>query len=173
MANAIDILSDLLERVQGEVHRAVDGLDAASLNARPAGDPDANTISWLAWHIARGQDAQIAEVAGFEAVWTAAGWNRRFALDLPDTANGYGFTREQVGKVRVDDPELLTGYYDAVHESTRAYIAGLRETDLDRVVDRNWTPPVTLAVRIVSILNDEIQHAGQAAYARGLLLRAS
>ena len=39
----------------------------------------------------------------------------------------------------------------------------------DRVVDRTWDPPVTLGVRLVSILDDDTQHAGQAAYVRGLL----
>ncbi len=41
--------------------------------------------------------------------------------------------------------------------------------DLDRVVDKRWNPPVTLGVRLVSILNDDVQHVGQAAYVRGLL----
>jgi hypothetical protein len=39
------------------------------------------------------------------------------------------------------------------------------------VVDRRWTPPVTLGVRLVSVADDCLQHVGQAAYVRGLLLR--
>ena len=30
-------------------------------------------------------------------------------------------------------------------------------------------PPVTLGVRLVSVVNDDTQHAGQASYVRGLL----
>ena len=43
------------------------------------------------------------------------------------------------------------------------------EADLDRVVDERWDPPVTLGVRLVSVVNDDAQHLGQAAYVRGLL----
>lgn len=49
--------------------------------------------------------------------------------------------------------------------------AGLAEADLDRIVDEAWDPPVTLGVRLVSVLSDDLQHAGQAAYVRGLVLR--
>jgi hypothetical protein len=40
--------------------------------------------------------------------------------------------------------------------------------DLDRVVDKRWDPPVTLGVRLVSVVDDDAQHVGQAAYVRGL-----
>jgi hypothetical protein len=33
-----------------------------------------------------------------------------------------------------------------------------------------WDPPVTLAVRLISVVNDSMQHVGQAAYAKGILL---
>ena len=38
----------------------------------------------------------------------------------------------------------------------------------DRVVDERWDPPVTLGVRLVSVISDDLQHVGQAAYLRGL-----
>jgi Protein of unknown function (DUF664) len=34
-----------------------------------------------------------------------------------------------------------------------------------------WDPPVTLAVRLLSVADDCLQHLGQAAYARGILDR--
>jgi hypothetical protein len=58
-----------------------------------------------------------------------------------------------------------------VHERTVEYLHGLDPDDLNRVVDPGWSPPVTLAVRLVSIVNDDMQHAGQAAYVRGLIER--
>ena len=67
--------------------------------------------------------------------------------------------------------ELLTGYHDAVYEKTVRYVGGLTDDDLDRVVDTAWDPPVTLAVRLVSVISDDLQHAGQAAFARGVLSR--
>ena len=48
---------------------------------------------------------------------------------------------------------------------------GLTPADLDRVVDERWDPPVTLGVRLVSVVDDDIQHAGQAAFVRGVLER--
>ncbi len=73
--------------------------------------------------------------------------------------------------VRVDSGELLLGYYDEVHEQTLGFVRGLAAADLDRVVDERWNPPVTLGVRLVSVLADDLQHAGQAAYVRGVLER--
>ena len=37
------------------------------------------------------------------------------------------------------------------------------------MVDEHWDPPVTLGVRLVSVISDDLQHGGQAAYVRGLL----
>ena len=67
--------------------------------------------------------------------------------------------------------ELLAGYQDAVHSATVDYVATLADEDYDRVVDERWDPPVTLAVRLMSVLNDTTQHAGQASYVRGLIDR--
>jgi hypothetical protein len=58
-----------------------------------------------------------------------------------------------------------------VHEATVAYVSGLRDEDLDRIVDERWDPPVSLGVRLVSVITDDLQHAGQAAYARGVAER--
>ena len=49
--------------------------------------------------------------------------------------------------------------------------AGLTDADLDRVVDERWDPPVTLGVRLVSIVNDDVTHTGQASFIRGILER--
>jgi hypothetical protein len=53
------------------------------------------------------------------------------------------------------------------------YISTLTEGDLARVVDTRWEPPVTVSVRLVSVIADDLQHVGQAAYVRGILLRRS
>ena len=157
-------------RMDGLLTRAVDGLGVDELAFRP--DPEANSIAWLAWHAARGEDAQIADVAGTEQVWTAQGWADRFDLPFDDTATGYGHSAQDVGRVRAS-ADLLVGYYRAVGDRTLDYLRGLAEGDLDRVVDEGWDPPVTLGVRLVSIVGDSLQHAGQAAYVRGLLERSA
>jgi uncharacterized damage-inducible protein DinB len=161
-----ELLRESFSRIPETVERAVTGLSEDQLAARPAAG--ANTLAWLAWHIARGQDAQIAGLSGAEQVWTADGWYDRFGLPLPASALGYGMSRDDVGRVRAS-ADLLLGYLRAVHERTIAYIDTLTEEDLDEVIDEHWDPPVTRGVRLISILDDDVQHAGQAGYVRGLL----
>ncbi|MFD8572527.1 DinB family protein [Streptomyces sp. NPDC059639] len=162
-----DLLIDGYHRIKEEVHAVLDGLSAEQLQARP-GD-DANSITWLIWHLARVQDDHVADAAGTDQVWLAQDWAARFDLPLPETDTGYGHTPKEVGQVRVASGELLLGYHDAVHERSLQYLSGLTDADLDRIVDEGWDPPVTLGVRLMSVLSDDLQHVGQAAYARGLL----
>jgi uncharacterized damage-inducible protein DinB len=166
MATADDLLIDGFDRVRDSVHEVVEGLDEDALTFRPAGG--ANSIAWLAWHLTRVQDDHVAGVAGAGQLWTAAGWVERFRLPFDVNATGYGQSAEQVGQVRAT-AEMLSGYQDAVHASTVEYLRTLTEADYPRVVDERWDPPVTLGVRLMSVLNDATQHVGQAAYVRGLL----
>jgi len=164
--NIAELLTDGFDRVHGEVHEALDGLTVEQLAWRVA--PEANSIAWLVWHLTRVQDDHVSEVAGVDQAWTEDGWAGRFALPFADDATGYGHDSDDVGAVRVEG-DLLAGYFDAVYARTIAYVATLTDPDLDRVVDRRWNPPVTLGVRLVSVLDDDIQHAGQAAFVRGIL----
>ncbi|WP_182525061.1 mycothiol transferase [Nocardioides dongkuii] len=163
-----ELLTDAFDRVRESAAAVVDGLSPDDLARRPA--PDANPIGWLVWHLTRVQDDHVADVAGTEQVWTGQGYVERFGLPLDPADTGYGHSAEQVEAVRAD-AALLTAYLDAVHAQTLAFLRGVGEDDLDRVVDEGWDPPVTLGVRLVSVVNDDTQHVGQAAYARGLLSR--
>ncbi|MCD4523804.1 DUF664 domain-containing protein [Nocardioides sp. cx-173] len=160
------LLTELLGRVVESAEAAVDGLTEDQLATRLA--EGANTIAWLVWHLARVQDDHVADVAGIEQVYTAQGYAERFGLPFDPAEIGYGHTTEQVGAVRAD-AALLTSYLRAVHEQSTAYVAGLEPDDLERVVDEGWDPPVTLGVRLASVVTDDLQHVGQAAYVRGLL----
>jgi hypothetical protein len=162
-----DLLVDGFGRVREAVHQAVDGLAPEQLAVRPG--ETGNSIAWLVWHLTRIQDDHVAAVAGVPQVWTSAGWQTRFGLPLAADDTGYGHSAPQVGAVRVSSGDLLTGYYDGVHAQTLGYLESVTEADLGRVVDRSWDPPVTLATRLVSVLADDLQHAGQAQYVRGLL----
>jgi uncharacterized damage-inducible protein DinB len=164
-----ELLADAFARVRRVVHQAVDGLTADQLAARV--DPGANSIAWLVWHLTRIQDDHVAGVAQAEQVWTSAGWMERFGLPFDPRDTGFGHRADEVAAVRVGSGELLVGYYDAVHTQTTRYVEGLGEADLARVVDRSWDPPVTLGVRLVSVIADDLQHAGQAVFVRGILQR--
>lgn len=161
-----EVLLDLFDRVRELVPAVLDGLDDDGLLRRPEGT--GNPVAWLVWHSARVQDDHVSGAAGTEQVWTADGWYERFGLDLPAEDFGYGHDSDDVAKVRAS-AELLAGYHSAVADRTAEYVRGLTAADLDRVVDADWDPPVTLGTRLVSVVGDTTQHLGQAAYLRGLL----
>ncbi|NPC97223.1 DUF664 domain-containing protein [Nocardioides sp. zg-DK7169] len=160
------LLSDGFGRVLESGTAVVDGLSLGELSRRPG--HDANPIGWLVWHLTRVQDDHVAEVAGRPQVWTDQDFVRRFDLPLVVSDTGYGHTRTQVDVVRAEG-DLLAEYLTAVHAQTLAFLATVGEDDLDRVVDTRWDPPVTLGVRLVSVLDDDLRHVGQAEYVRGLL----
>ncbi|RZS89609.1 uncharacterized protein DUF664 [Motilibacter rhizosphaerae] len=169
---AADLLTDALVRIRELGAAAVDGLDDAALRFQPEGR--GNTIAWLVWHAARVQDDHVADAAAVlddaspGQVWVEQGFADRFGLPLDQEDTGYGHAPEQVREVRAS-AALLRDYLDAVVTRSEEVVRGLTDADLERVVDERWDPPVTLSVRLVSVLSDDLQHLGQAAYVRGLL----
>jgi hypothetical protein len=164
-----ELLTDAFGRIRDAAHGAVEGASRKALTYRP--DREANSVAWLVWHLTRIQDDHVAGAAGAPQRWLADGWCDRFGLPLDPAATGYGQRRDEVAAVDVDG-SLLLGYLDAVHDATVGYLAGLDAGELDRIVDERWDPPVSLGVRLVSVVNDDLQHVGQAAYVRGLAGRA-
>jgi hypothetical protein len=165
-----DLLVDAFGRIRGIVHRVVDRLTPEQLAFRV--DAEANSIAWLVWHLTRIQDDHVAAAAQAEQAWTSQGWVERFGLPFDPGATGYGHRADDVAAVRVESGELLVGYHDAVHQQTIRYVERLGEADLARIVDRSWDPPVSLGVRLVSVIADDLQHAGQAAFVRGVVERS-
>jgi len=163
-----ELLKDAFGRIVEGGTAVVDGLTEDQLTHRV--DPGANTIAWLVWHLTRVQDDHVAEVAGQEQVWTSQGYAERFGLPFDTSATGYGQSAEEVGQVRVDGT-LLADYLRATHAATLDYLDRVGEADLDRVVDERWDPPVTLGVRLVSVIGDDMQHLGQASFIRGVVER--
>src|SRR3954452_16637883 len=124
-----ELLTDAFERVLQVATDAVDGLTDEQLATRPV--PEANSIAWLVWHLTRVQDDHVADLAGTEQVWTAQGWAERFGLPLPEGDTGYGHDDDAVGVLASVTADLLTGYHDAVHAATAAYLGTLQDTDFD------------------------------------------
>jgi uncharacterized damage-inducible protein DinB len=163
-----ELLIDSFGRIREIVHEVLEGLTQDDLEFRL--DPEANSICWLIWHLTRVQDDHIAGASGLEQVWLAGGWEKEFDLPLDAHDIGYGHDSGQVAEVRLSR-EQLARYHDATYEQTIAFVSGLTEADLRKVVDRRWDPPVTMAVRLVSVLTDDLEHAGQAAFVKGILQR--
>ena len=164
-----DVLAEAFGRIRGEVHSAATELSGAGLNYRP--DPEANSIGWLIWHLTRVQEDHVAHLAGKPQEYVADGWAERLGLAPEDNDLGYGHTSQQVGAVTFDSPEILLAYHDAVHERSLDYVASISASELDRIVDTRWDPPVTAGVRMVSVIDDCMNHAGQANYVRGMFER--
>ncbi len=167
--NVNDLLMDGYGRLPDLVRSAVEGLSPEDLRWAPG--PMANPIGWLVWHLSRIQDSHVAELVERRQVYLDGAWAARFGLEPNPDDTGYDHTIEEVGGVRPESAEALVAYYDAVHERTLGLLREVTEAELDRVVDERWEPPVTLGVRLISVLDDDLQHAGQAAYVRGLLGR--
>jgi Protein of unknown function (DUF664) len=167
--SSADLLLDAFGRIRHIVHNVVNGLTAEQLAFRL--DGEGNSIAWLVWHLTRIQDDHVAGAAGTEQVWMLDGWAPRFALPFGESETGYGHSSEDVAAVRVESADLLTGYHDGVYEQTVRYLKRLSEPDFERIIDASWDPPVSLGVRLVSVLADDLQHAGQAAFLRGIVSR--
>jgi hypothetical protein len=164
-----ELLLDAFTRIHEVVASTLEGVDDGDIVRRPAGT--GNSIAWLIWHLSRIEDTQVADAAGLEQIWSGQGFGGRFRLPLPEHDTGYGHSTGQVDAVKAP-PELLLEYYDAVHRQTVEFLKTLGDEDFDRIVDTRWDPPVTLGVRLVSTIADCLQHAGQAAYAKGLNFRS-
>jgi Protein of unknown function (DUF664) len=164
-----DVLADAFGRIVENFEFAVAGLTPDELTFRP--DPDANSIAWLAWHAVRVQDDHVSALANRPQTWTEDGFEQRFGMDLDPGDIGYGHTTDQVAAVRPEGPDLLVAYLHAVTGRTLEYISHIDASELDRIIDRNWDPPVSVGVRLVSVIDDSIQHAGQARYIRGMIER--
>lgn len=182
---ARELLADGFGRVRENVSVVLDGLDADALLYRP--DAAANPIAWLVWHLTRVQDDHVAGIVevlggaepparGFGRApggqaWAEGGWAERFGLPYSPMASGFGQDADDVGRFTTVDPVLLDGYHAEVHARTLDLVGGMDRGSYASIVDRRWNPPVTAAVRLISVLDDTAQHVGQAAYVRGLAQR--
>ena len=162
-----DLLADGYGRVLESLESALRGLTRDDLNWQPR--RDSNSIGWLSWHLTRQQDAQIASLMGEEQLWTNDGWHSKFNRPADPEDTGFGHTPEQVSAFKSPNVETLLGYQRAVLERSKCYFLTLLKTDLDRELDEPWFQPLPkVGVRLVSIMEDSLLHAGQAAYIRGL-----
>ena len=162
-----DLLADGYGRVLESLDNVLHGLSEDDLNWQPS--HDCNSIGWLAWHLTRQQDAQISALMGEEQLWNKDGWHSKF--NRPDDPKdiGFGHTPEQVAAFKSPDVQTLLDYHRAVLERSKCYFLSLTKNELDRELDEPRLQPLpTVGVRLVSIMDDAVIHAGQAAYVRGL-----
>jgi len=163
-----DLLEDGFNRVPQFLSHVLKGLSQEDLKWQPRSD--SNSIGWLVWHLTRQLDAQASDLMGEEQLWTKEGWHQKFGQDADAADIGFGHTPEQVAAFKPPDIQTLLEYVSAAVEKTVQYIKGLHPEDLDRELNEpQYQPLPTVGVRLISVLDDCIIHAGQAAYVRGLI----
>lgn len=163
------LLIELFGRVHEHVHGIVEGLSVDDLVTVP--EDGSNPVGWLVWHLTRIHDMHLGEILEVDQLWVAGDWGPRFGVTSDPWNIGFGHTPADVAAVRPESWHALVDYYDAVEARTLPLLGSLTPADLDRIVDRRFDPPVSMGVRLVSVADDSIQHAGQAAYVKGLLQR--
>jgi len=163
------LITEIFARISQELERVLDGLTVDELNQRPR--PDCNSIGWLTWHLTRSHDRNISELAAEEQLWIKDSWHARFNRPPDPTETGFGHSSEDIAAFRAPDSKTLLEYHHAVLGLAKGYINGtLSETDLEREVESPTLKNIaTVRARLVGIINDGLQHVGQAAYVRGLL----
>jgi uncharacterized damage-inducible protein DinB len=165
----VGLLKEIYGRVPPLAADAVEGLESDQLIWAPSSE--SNSVGWLVWHLTRVQDHHISELLDSDQLWVSGDWASRFGLEPEPSNTGYGHTAAEVHSVQPEGPEVLIEYLRAADARTSVFLGSLNGPELEKVVDQRWTPSVTLGVRLVSVADDCLQHVGQAAYVRGLLLR--
>lgn len=161
-----DFITGALTTVRSTVALTLEGLTPEQLAHRPGAE--SNPVGWLIWHMARMQDRGIAAVTGEDQLWVRDRWHERYGMPADPQNTGMGHDAARVSAFAAPDTATLLQHFDAVLNRTRNYLSGLDPDDLDRVID---TPPpaATVGERLISVVNGNMQHVGQASYVRGLI----
>ena len=159
-----EFITDALEKENGFLLDALDGLTSDELAWQPA--PDANSIGWILWHMVRVEDMWIHFFAQFQTeLWETEGWHEKFGLPTRD--NGFGHTAEQVNNFPSIDLAQFLEYRASVRASTLVYLNTLSPDDME-TVPRERRPEMSLGAMFRQIIGEMYQHVGHIAYLRGL-----
>jgi uncharacterized damage-inducible protein DinB len=147
-------------------------LNDGQMNWKPSSD--ANSISFLLWHVLRTWDTYYSMLVSCPELYEAGHWPEKFGFDvsgrgIEGITIGTGFTSEDVTVVKAK-PEVLAAYFDALFEVLSGYLESATEQDLGQEFIVPWWPnPSTVAGVLTHILTHGMEHIGQAQYVRGLL----
>ena len=156
-----DVLADAFTRVHYSLHHTLPDLTDEELTKEPH-----PPIGWLAWRLTRVMDGNAARLSGREQLWIGDGWAGRFGMppNPADFGRSVSHTREQVRAFRAP-AELILAYHDANYERMISYLNSLTDDDLAKELDEpQYQPLPTVAVRLVSVLENAMTNQGQIAY---------
>jgi hypothetical protein len=162
-----DLLIEAYSHINRIVHQAADDLSIEQLAYRP--EEGSNSIAWLIWHLTRIQDSHLKNVVQLDEAWLTEQWDERFGM-AGSTGIGFGDGPDEVAAIR-PPRAILLGYHDRVAGRVLDYLPSIDAAELDRIVDTNYDPHVKAGIRLMSVVQDNTQHAGQARYLRGMIER--
>ncbi len=155
-------------RTVASMERHLKDLTAGDLNTRPGSR--ANSIAWIAWHIARAQDRHLCDVFHAEQVYLGDGWHTRFGRAPDPKDSGTGHSPEEAAAFKVPDAAVLLDYHTAVVERSQTLLWGMSADDIERVADYPGARAgATVGGWLNGLLAHSWQHLGEIGYARGLI----
>lgn len=160
------VFLDALTRIRDGFHRHLGDLTPEDLVREPA-----PPIGWLCWRATRIWDSNFSRLSGLDQLWIADGWHTRFGMEPnpADFGRGQSHTREQVAAFRPESARLLLDYLDVVYERAQAYVNGMTPEAFDQELNEpQYQPLPTIAVRVVSLIENGWQNLGQVAYLKAL-----
>lgn len=97
--------------------------------------PGHNSIAWIIWHIARGEDWAInVMIRHQEQILTQGDWNAKMKIDEPGW--GFNMTDDAVADLtKRIDLDAMRAYYDAVCAESRRFIETWDFDDLNSPLD--------------------------------------
>lgn len=148
------------QKAGAEFAAALRALDDLQLRAR--GHRDVNSIGWTAWHLSRGMDRNLSEIAGNPQLWTAGNWAGRFGRPADPADTGLGHSVSEAASFAPPTAEVLLAYHEAVQRMATAYLRSAPDTDAARMVTSPTLGNVhTVEERLVALLADTFLHLGQ------------
>ena len=161
-----DFVLKVLDDIHSELQLSLDGMELEQLMWRPS--PQSNSMTWLAWHIARLQDARAATLSGGDQLWVKDGWHDRFGLPADPSNHGRGHSDEEVDAVRPDSAKTLTGYAEAAHIYLRREVASVTDAESATALAGS-SGDETVGALIFRSVHGGLAHVGQLMYVRGLV----
>ena len=170
MANTTDPIIHCLARNWDMIDSALAGMDDDMLCRAPANE--CNSAAWILWHLSRVMDLFVHfRLQDAEQLWNKDGWAEKFSIQPDIEDRGVGWTSEQVAAWTPPSRDVQVGYFHAVNEAIRAYLAQVTEEELAReIVLPPLAEPRTIAACFGQVIWDNLAHGGQIAYLRGLYL---
>jgi len=160
---AVKFISDCLAEVHLRLMAICGNLTNDELLWPPA--PTSNNIGFIVWHLARGEDARIADTGKLdENIWATELRYNRFGqpITAPDPGDRMGLRA-----LAIPSSEMLVGYAESARRRTLKYPSGLSDSGLDQAPDPD-RPDLAVASSLRHLATHKNNHHGQIDYLRGL-----